>query len=327
MSHAATNWAIERRGLKAATKIVLWHLCDRHNPDRGCFPSQARLAHDCEMSRSTVQLHLNTLARHGLVRRERSRNPDTHRENPTRYFFAFEEGFEPENKGGSDTETTGKAPESRDRKSVTGPVTDLEQKPRPKNGKSRDRKSVSNPVREPVRETAGARGDDPDGSPPASQEASVEGEALRALRRRERKLLVKWLLNDCVEGLDTVGLQTERLRFPVYGAEALEYVLRQSAPSINRVAGFARWARDVRAGKPGLESPIDDVKRIIESLDHERLGPRVEARCAALTDWKKQRDEGAPNGDEGCEEGEVAEDGEEAGNDQKADDQQTEDEA
>ena len=48
MSHAATNWAIQQRGLKPATKIVLWHLCDRHNPDFGCFPTQARLAEDYE---------------------------------------------------------------------------------------------------------------------------------------------------------------------------------------------------------------------------------------------------------------------------------------
>ena len=33
MSHAATNRAILQRGLKPATKIVLWFLCDRHNPD------------------------------------------------------------------------------------------------------------------------------------------------------------------------------------------------------------------------------------------------------------------------------------------------------
>lgn len=26
MSHAATNWAIQQRGLKLTTKIVLWHL-------------------------------------------------------------------------------------------------------------------------------------------------------------------------------------------------------------------------------------------------------------------------------------------------------------
>ena len=61
MSHKATLWAIEQRGLKPTTKIVLWHLCDRYNPDFGCFPSQARLAEDCEISRSTLNDHLDRL--------------------------------------------------------------------------------------------------------------------------------------------------------------------------------------------------------------------------------------------------------------------------
>ena len=46
MSHKATVWPIQQRGLKPATKIVLWFLCDRHNPDFGCFPTQVRLAED-----------------------------------------------------------------------------------------------------------------------------------------------------------------------------------------------------------------------------------------------------------------------------------------
>ena len=45
MSHEATTWAIRQRGLKPTTKIVLWHLCDRFNPDFGCFPSQNRSKH------------------------------------------------------------------------------------------------------------------------------------------------------------------------------------------------------------------------------------------------------------------------------------------
>jgi len=61
MSHEATNWAIKQRGLKPTTKIVLWHLCDRFNPDYGCFPSQDRLAEDCEISRSTLNEHLGQL--------------------------------------------------------------------------------------------------------------------------------------------------------------------------------------------------------------------------------------------------------------------------
>ena len=39
MSHAATNWAIQQRVLKPASKIVLSHLCDRHNLDFFCFPT------------------------------------------------------------------------------------------------------------------------------------------------------------------------------------------------------------------------------------------------------------------------------------------------
>jgi hypothetical protein len=36
--------ADKRIALMPATKLVLWHLCDRHNPDFGCFPSQDQLA-------------------------------------------------------------------------------------------------------------------------------------------------------------------------------------------------------------------------------------------------------------------------------------------
>ena len=68
MSHAATTWAIQQRGLKPATKIVLWFLCDRHNPDFGCFPTQARLAEDAEMSISALNDHLSTLEGLGLPR-------------------------------------------------------------------------------------------------------------------------------------------------------------------------------------------------------------------------------------------------------------------
>ncbi|MDA3887678.1 MAG: helix-turn-helix domain-containing protein, partial [Allgaiera sp.] len=71
MSHDATNWAIKQRGLKPTTKIVLWHLCDRYNPDYGCFPAQERLAHDCEISRAGLNTHLAKLEQHGLLRRVR----------------------------------------------------------------------------------------------------------------------------------------------------------------------------------------------------------------------------------------------------------------
>jgi len=93
MSHAATNWAIQQRGLKPATKIVLWFLCDRHNPDFGCFPTQARLAEDAEMSISALNDHLATLEKLGLIHRIRAHDLDNHRRLPTRYILGFEQGF------------------------------------------------------------------------------------------------------------------------------------------------------------------------------------------------------------------------------------------
>jgi hypothetical protein len=95
MSHDATNWAIKQRGLKPTTKIVLWHLCDRFNPDYGCFPSQDRLAHDCEISRSTLNDHLGQLEAGGLLRRVPRIDPVTKRQLPTRYILGFEPGFTP----------------------------------------------------------------------------------------------------------------------------------------------------------------------------------------------------------------------------------------
>ncbi len=93
MSHAATNWAIQQRGLKPATKIVLWFLCDRHNPDFGCFPTQARLAEDAEMSISALNEHLATLESLGLIHRIRVKDLRTHRRLPTRYILGFEQEF------------------------------------------------------------------------------------------------------------------------------------------------------------------------------------------------------------------------------------------
>jgi hypothetical protein len=95
MSHDATNWAIKQRGLKPTTKIVLWHLCDRFNPDYGCFPSQDRLARDCEISRSTLNDHLGQLEAGGLLRRVPRIDPATKRQLPTRYILGFEPGFTP----------------------------------------------------------------------------------------------------------------------------------------------------------------------------------------------------------------------------------------
>ena len=173
MSHEATNWAIKQRGLKPTTKIVLWHLCDRFNPDYGCFPSQVRLAHDCEISRSTLNEHLSQLEATGLLRRVPRIDPVTKRQMPTRYILGFEPGFTPADVVpcpeighgnapiGFDAEMAAKidpdatmsgdpCPEfghGIDTEAVSGFCLD----PCPENGQSRVRNPDTNLVREPLR--------------------------------------------------------------------------------------------------------------------------------------------------------------------------------
>lgn len=183
MSHEATNWAIKQRGLKPTTKIVLWHLCDRYNPDYGCFPSQDRLAHDCEISRSTLNDHLGQLEAVGLLRRVPRIDPVTKRQLPTRYILGFEPGFTPvdvgpcpeighgdearpecvDGAGGSADDGAADAPPCPDfgHGADAEAVSDFLADPCPENAESRVRISDTNPVREPlskpVKEEEGAQ--------------------------------------------------------------------------------------------------------------------------------------------------------------------------
>jgi hypothetical protein len=172
MSHAATNWAIQQRGLKPTTKIVLWHLCDRFNPDFGCFPSQEQLAEDCEISRSTLNEHLALLETTGLIRRVQRLNPGTKRQMPTRYILAFEPGFAqdrptpcPETGHGSGMQEDLPFATSENAAEIAtsptdsqppcpetgrGAVSDFDPEPCPENAPSRVRNLDSNLVREPV---------------------------------------------------------------------------------------------------------------------------------------------------------------------------------
>lgn len=91
MSHDATNWAVRQRGLPATTKVVLWHLADRHNKDTDrCDPSQELLAADVELSRSALNAHLKRLEEVGLIVRHQRRDPRTRRQLSTFYTFNFE---------------------------------------------------------------------------------------------------------------------------------------------------------------------------------------------------------------------------------------------
>ncbi len=153
MSHAATNWAIQQRGLKPATKIVLWHLCDRHNPDFGCFPTQARLAEDAEMSVSALNDHLARLEALRLIHRVRTHDPRTHKRQATRYILGFEDGFPPEStpesgdgSDGTEDEQNGEpTPDFGD-----GAISGFPAKPSPDFAESHLRNPETNLVREPL---------------------------------------------------------------------------------------------------------------------------------------------------------------------------------
>jgi DNA-binding transcriptional ArsR family regulator len=162
MSHAATNWAIKQKGLKPATKIVLWHLCDRHNPDLGCFPKQEVLAADCEMSRSTLNLHLAKLEELGLIRRDAGREEGSMKHRPTRYWLAFEaDNSMSENRTIAQESVSENRTESVSENRTKEPktVSEKHEKPCPNFGENRVRKSDTNLVRGTSKGTSKPRTD------------------------------------------------------------------------------------------------------------------------------------------------------------------------
>ena len=75
MSHYMTALAMQQKGIKPATKIVLYWIADHHNSEtNACFPSLSTLADECEISKRAVQDHIECLAQIGLIKKiERSR--------------------------------------------------------------------------------------------------------------------------------------------------------------------------------------------------------------------------------------------------------------
>lgn len=166
MSHKATNWAVTVRGIPPASKIVLWHLADRHNKDTGqCNPSQDRLAHDCEMSRRSVNNHLDRLESAGLIKRVRSVNPITRRQENTGYILCFD---------------VSKAQEPC-ADIAHGAVCKSGEKPCAKSGKSRVQNLHTNPVKEPVKEP---RASAPLGDEERQRRCAQVSETIASLRER-----------------------------------------------------------------------------------------------------------------------------------------------
>jgi len=69
MSYKALSWALQQKGLKPITKIILISLADRHNPDYGCFPSIRKISEDTEVCVKSVYNHLLILEEKGLIKR------------------------------------------------------------------------------------------------------------------------------------------------------------------------------------------------------------------------------------------------------------------
>jgi len=270
MSHRATNWAIQQRGLAPATKLVLWHLCDRHNPDYGCFPSQDQLAADAEISRASLNTHLDKLEQAGLIRRERRLDDDTKRQRTTRYFLGFEEDFAVKPCPDSGHEST---PE-----------------PCPNLAKSRVQNLDTNPVsKEPVITTArdaGATregradddGPDLDAAEAACLAACGEGmtPAARAAITGTTATIGAWLAAGYDLDLDVLPVITERTAKPrgspirtwdYFGqAIAARHAKRIAHAARSQSAGEAGAGPSVAPGSP-TSSPEDRLARLAAWLN------------------------------------------------------------
>ena len=69
MSRKANLWAIEQRGLKPTTKIVLWHLCDRFNPTMAASLRKPGWLMTARSADPTLNDHLDRLEAARLLRR------------------------------------------------------------------------------------------------------------------------------------------------------------------------------------------------------------------------------------------------------------------
>jgi hypothetical protein len=230
MSHRATNWAIQQRGLRPATKLVLWHLCDRHNPDHGCFPSQEMLAVDAEISRSGLNNHLDELERAGLIRRERRIDPTTRKRMSTCYVLAFEDDFRSE-----------PCPDSGHGSG---------RKPCPKNPESHVQNLDTNPVREPVTTTR----------PAAVPMDDVQARCLAAcgpgLCETSRRAIVG--TSAVADGWLDHGLDLEADILPVI-RERTARERRTPIRSWDYFTEAIREARRRRLARPASDAPADSV--------------------------------------------------------------------
>jgi hypothetical protein len=150
MSHVATSWlaALDPSLISASEFRVLFHLCDCHNPSKGCFPSQEYLRAHAAVSNGTVNNALKSLEEKGFLKRQKRFDHQSKRQLSTHYIL----GFEIE----TAQEPTPKIGDGADSKKW--PI------PSPKNGRSRLQQIGDEPVKEPVKKNARANAT-PKGAP------------------------------------------------------------------------------------------------------------------------------------------------------------------
>jgi DNA-binding transcriptional ArsR family regulator len=117
-------WAFEQKVGSAPAKLVLLKLADNANDKGECFPSLANIARHTELNKRTVERHLKALEAAGLlsVRRQKHESgvnlPNTyklemHREQGVDGGSGTQPLLAAESHGGSGTESSGVAAESR----------------------------------------------------------------------------------------------------------------------------------------------------------------------------------------------------------------------
>lgn len=176
MSHKATTWlaSLTASDLSNSEFRVLFHLCDCHNPSRGCFPTQAYLMENTNCSNGTVNNALKALEIRGFIMRHKQFDQVTKRKRPTRYFLGFEldEGDEIEpspnsgdgpeigsekivkKQGASKKPSPGIGDGNRPKPSPNsgdGAISKKHPEPSPKNSKSHLQPVGDKPVKEPVK--------------------------------------------------------------------------------------------------------------------------------------------------------------------------------
>ena len=130
MSWQATNWATAQRVGSPMGKIILLMIANRADEDGRCFPSQQRLANDCECSVRVVRKWLSAFEQRGLLRRcERRR--DNGRKTSDEIYLAIDGLFAVQ--AGEPANIAGCSSEARDAASDLPPH---EQQPAPGSGKT-----------------------------------------------------------------------------------------------------------------------------------------------------------------------------------------------